>query len=496
MNVLLVYPKYPDTFWSFKHVLPFVKKKAAFPPLGLLTIASMLPREWNLRLIDWNVEELKNEDILWADMIMVSAMIVQKKSAQEIISKSKNLGKKVVAGGPVFTAQHEKFERVDHFILGEAEISLPLFIKDLEAGNPKQIYKPDFNIWPDLTLTPLPMWSLIDLNNYVTMLIQHSRGCPRDCEFCDITVTNGRVPRCKTVAQIIAELDALYKAGWTGSVFWVDDNFIGNVKQVLKMLPAVIQWQIEHKFPFKFLTEATVDLADKEGLMKLMSRANFFKVFLGLETPSMASLKECNKRHNIRDLAKTVRIIHQHGMQVMGGFIVGFDNDTESIFDAQIKFIQQIGVVTAMVGLLNALPNTRLWHRLKKEKRLLNDFSGANTDGSINFIPIMKLEQLVAGYKKILSTIYSPSIYYERITTFVNHYQPTVKGQIQKESIYAFVKSIWTIGVLSKARFYYWKLLFRVSFTKIKALPIAVELAIFGLHFEKVSRAICGDGDW
>lgn len=487
MNVLLVYPKYPETFWSFKYALRFISKKAAYPPLGLLTVASMFPSEWNKKLIDLNVTELKEEHIAWADMVFISAMIVQKNSANEIISRCKAHGKKVVAGGPLFTTQYEKFKEVDHFVLNEAEVTFPLFLKDLKEGKLKQIYTS--TIRPDITNTPLPSWSLINFKHYATMALQYSRGCPFNCEFCDIIIMNGRIPRTKTPEQIIKEFQSLYDAGWRGSLFIVDDNFIGNKANVKKMLPFLIKWQKEHKYPFTLITEASINLADDKELMRMMSAANFCKVFLGIETPSINSLKECGKMQNVaRDITEAVKTIHQNGMQVMGGFIVGFDSDTESIFETQIKFIQQIGVVEAMVGLLNALPQTRLWHRLKTEGRLLSDTTGENTDGNLNFIPKMDKKKLIEGYKRVLSTIYSSKYYYKRINTLIRNYRPTARGRISKEDIIAFIRSIWRIGILSKARLLYWKLIIKTSLRKIKALPVAVELAICGLHFERVVK--------
>lgn len=489
MNVLLVYPKYPDTFWSFKHILWFISKKAAFPPLGLLTVAAMLPEGWNKKLVDVNASKLKDEHIEWADMVFVSAMLVQKESAQEIISRCKAKGKVVVAGGPAFTAQQEKFEGVDHFILDEAETTLPLFLKDLDNNCQKKVYPSKER--PDITRTPTPLWSLIKFRNYATMMVQYSRGCPFDCEFCDITVLNGRIPRTKTPEQLLNELESLHSAGWRGSVFIVDDNFIGNKANAKKMLPYLIRWQKEHRYPFTLTTEASVNLADDEELMQMMSEANFSKVFVGIETPLVDSLKECGKMQNItRNLSEDVKAIQQHGMQVMGGFIVGFDSDTEKVFEAQIRFIQQVGVVTAMVGILNAIPHTKLWHRLKAEGRLLGDSTGENTSGSINFTPKMGKKQLVEGYKKILATIYSPKHYYQRINTFIKNYKPTVRSKMSIEDTNAFLMSIWRIGILSKARIYYWKLLAKTFFTKTRALPVAVELAILGLHFEKVSRKV------
>lgn len=489
MNTLLVYPAYPDTFWSFKHVLPFISKKAAFPPLGLLTVAAMLPADWNKRLVDVNVSDLLDADLAWADLVLISAMLVQEKSAREVIQRAKALGKRVVAGGPAFSAQHERFEGVDHFVLNEAESTLPIFIEDLRRGDPKPVYSSAER--PDITATPLPLWGLIDFKDYVSMSVQYSRGCPYDCEFCDIVVMNGRIPRVKTPEQMIREFQHLYDAGWRGAVFVVDDNFIGNKAQVKKLLPLLIAWQAEHGFPYKLMTEASINLALDNELMSMMSAANFHKVFIGIETPSLDSLKECGKVQNVTvDFAKAVQVIHQNGMQVMGGFIVGFDSDTETIFERQIRFIQEIGVVSAMVGVLNAVPKTRLWHRLQAENRLLGESSGDNTDGSTNFVPVMGRDMLREGYKHILATIYSPKHYYKRINTLLASYNPTARGRVLKGEVKVFLKSLWGIGVLSGARFAYWKLMLKTAMTKRKAFAVAVELAICGRHYERVAKRV------
>jgi len=487
MKVLLVYPEYPDTFWSFKHVLSFVSKKAAFPPLGLLTIAAMLPPEWEKKLVDANVSKLMDEQILWADMVFISAMIVQKENAAEIIQRCKSLGRKVVAGGPFFTTQHENFPQVDCFVLNEAEVTLPLFLEDLKNGKLKHVYTSTER--PDITKTPLPLWDLIRFRDYATMLVQHSRGCPFNCEFCDIVIMNGNVPRTKAAGQFMTELTSLYNAGWRGGVFIVDDNFIGNKINVKKMLPLLVAWQKAHHYPFTFLTEASTNLADDQELMSLMSAANFNKVFLGIETPNVDSLKECGKFQNVsRNLVDTIRVIQRNGMQVMGGFIVGFDSDTESVFDAQINFIQQVGVVTAMVGLLAALPQTRLWHRLKAEGRLLAETTGNHMDGSMNFVPKMRKEKLIAGYRRIMSTIYSPKFYYPRIETLIRNYKHTARSRVSWGSVKAFFESMWRIGIFSRAGPYYWRLLFKIFFTRIKSFPLAVELSVYGFHFEKCAR--------
>tara|TARA_Y100000310_G_C20690171_1_gene821677 strand:- start:694 stop:2154 length:1461 start_codon:yes stop_codon:yes gene_type:complete len=482
-----VYPKYPNTFWSFKYALSFINKKAAFPPLGLMTVSSMLPEKWNRRLIDLNVEPLLDEQIAWADMVMISAMIVQKDSAIKVIKRCNDLGTKVVAGGPVFTTKFQDFKGVDHFILNEGEVTLPQFIKDVEQGTLKKLYTSGEK--PDITNTPIPDWSLINMKEYSSMAIQYSRGCPFNCEFCDIIVMNGRVPRTKTPEQLVSEMQSLLDAKWNGPVFVVDDNFIGNRGTVKKMLPTLIQWQKENKYPFPLITEASTNLADDEQLMQLMSAANFYQVFLGIETPNLDSLKECAKVQNLKgSLIENVKKIQSHGMQVLAGFIVGFDSDTENIFQNQIDFIQEVGVVTAMVGILSALPKTRLWHRLKDEGRLLEDATGENTDGTINFVPKMSKKKLIEGYHTILKSIYNRKQYYKRINTLLKTYNPTVKMKLTKDDVMAFFKSIWKIGIISNSRFQYWKLMTKTFLTKRKSLPVAVSLAIWGIHFEKIMK--------
>jgi len=492
MRVLLIYPECPSTFWSFSTVLKYVRKKSLYPPLGLLTVASLLPKDWEKKVIDENVSKISNDDILWADMVFISAMIVQKKAAQRIINKCKSLGRKVVCGGPAFTTGYKNFKNVDYFILNEAEITLPLFINDLKQNKARKVYTSTER--PDIRSTPIPSWDLINFSDYSTMLVQYSRGCPFNCDFCDIIIMNGRVPRTKTPEQVIREFQILYDKGWRDGVFIVDDNFIGNKSNVKEMLPSIIEWQKNRNYPFKLLTEASTNLADDDELMQLMVNANFEKIFLGIETPDTESLKECGKFQNVkRNLVDTIKKIHRKGMQVMGGFIVGFDNDKENIFDRQIKLIQESGVVTAMVGVLTALPETKLWKRLKGEGRILKETSGGNTDGNINFIPIMGKEKLIKGYKKILSTIYSPKEYYKRIAKFIQDYNPVAKGRITWNNILALARSNWEIGVKSSSRFLYWKLLIKTFFTKIKAFPVAVELAIQGLHYQKITSKLVRD---
>jgi radical SAM superfamily enzyme YgiQ (UPF0313 family) len=488
MKALLIYPKYPDTFWSFKYALKFVSKKASLPPLGLLTVAAMLPNEWEKRLVDLNVSALTQEDLEWADTIFISAMVVQKNSALEVIRRGKNLGKTIIVGGPLFTTAYGDFKDIDHFVLNEAEGTLPSFLDDMKNEKTQHLYTT--KDWPDIGKTPPPQWELIHMKKYESMCIQYSRGCPFNCEFCDIIVLNGRKPRTKNKDQILNELELLFARGWKGSVFFVDDNFIGNKKRLkTELLPFLIQWMDQKKHPFSFYTEASINLADDEDLMGLMVRAGFNRVFIGIETPNEDSLTECNKHLNKnRDMIACVKKIQSKGIEVMGGFIVGFDNDNSSIFQRQINFIQKSGIVTAMVGLLNAPRGTTLYKRLKKENRLLKESSGDNTDFTLNFIPKMKIETLITGYKEIIGTIYSPKNYYERVITFLKEYHPPkIKLHFKFSHLKAFLKSIWFLGITGKERLQYWKLVSWTLLRRPRFFSLAITLAIYGFHFRKIA---------
>jgi radical SAM superfamily enzyme YgiQ (UPF0313 family) len=493
MKVLLVYPEHPITFWSFKYALHFISRKASYPPLGLLTIASMLPDEWEVRLLDMNVRRLRDKDILWADHVYVSAMIVQTESVKEVLQRCRSLGRRVVAGGPLFTTGHEEFaDMVDHFVLGEAEETLPLFLADLEKGTPAWLYTPTATV--DVAVSPVPRRDLLKKGDYGAMNIQYSRGCPFDCEFCNITTLFGRVPRTKTREQMLAELDSIYALGWKGGVFIVDDNFIGNkVKLKREILPAMIEWMERHKYPFTFNTEASINLADDEELMQLMVQAGFDTVFVGIESPNEDSLNECGKNANKgRDMIASIRKMQRFGLEVQGGFIVGFDSDPPEIFDRMVSFIQESSVVTAMVGMLNALPNTKLFNRLRKEGRLLKGGTGNNTDFSMNFIPSMDYDTLIRGYKNIMQNIYSPSLYYKRVITFLRNYRPGDKRvfHLRHNYIMALPKSVLWIGILGKERFHYWKLFFWTLFRRPRMFPYAITLSIYGYHFRKMVNAL------
>jgi radical SAM superfamily enzyme YgiQ (UPF0313 family) len=481
-----VYPEFPDTFWSFKHALKFVKKKAGAPPLGLLTVAAMLPSEWEKRLVDLNVTNLTNENLAWADYVFISAMVVQRESAHVIIDRCRKAGVKVVAGGPLFTMEYDQFPDVDHFVLNEAEETLAPFLLDLGRGQAKRVYTS--TEFPDIHQTPVPLWELANLKHYDTIPVQFSRGCPFNCDFCNVTSLLGHRPRTKTSAQIIAELDSLYALGWRKSIFFVDDNFIGNKKQIKsEVLPALIEWR-KDKNGMSFNTEASINLADDPELLKLMVEAGFDTVFVGIETPNEDSLTECSKSQNKgRDLVESVKQLQRAGLQVQGGFIVGFDNDSSSIFQQQIDFIQKSGIVTAMVGLLQAPLGTRLYERMQKEGRLVNEFSGDNVDGTTNIIPRMGMEPLREGYRKILSQIYAPKLYYERVRTFLREYQPPrIRVQWEPQYILALWRSIYQLGIRGVERIQYWRLFFWTLFRRPRLFPLAITFAIYGFHFRQV----------
>ena len=490
LKILLVYPRYPDTFWSFNYALKFVSKKVFAPPIGLLTVAALLPRSWKLKLVDLNADVLKDEEIQWADYIFLSAMEVQEKSVREIITEVKAHGKKIVAGGPLFTLFPDRFPEVDHLVLHEAEATLPHFINDLKKGEGKHIYTS--SEWPDLISSPVPEWSLIDISKYAVMCVQYCRGCPFDCEFCEIALLNGKKPRVKAEAQIIGELETLYQKGWKGVVFFADDNFTLTPRKLKEeLLPALIRWMEQKKYPFQFMTQATIDLVDDEELMKLMVRAGFDSVFVGIETPEEESLTECHKVQNLqRDLIAAVKKMQRFGLQVSGGFIVGFDSDPPNIFQRQINFIQESGIITAMVGLLNAPRGTKLYKRLQQEGRLIRDITGDGTD--TNLVPKMGYQQLMEGYRYLVTHIYLPRYFYKRLLTFLGNYNPPKqrKFAIQPSHIKAFFHSIWTLGIRGEERFCYWKALLWTILKRPKLLPLCLRLAIYGYHFRKLFEGL------
>lgn len=463
MNILLVYPEMPETFWSMAHFLKISGKKSFYPPLGLLTVAAMLPGEWKRRLVDLNTHSLRRSDLRWADYVFISAMNVQEASTRKLIARCVAAGVKVVAGGPLFVHQYESFQQVDHFVLNEAEITFPRFLADLANGTAKAIYRT--NEFADLKQTPLPQWDLVDLNDYQYGIVQYSRGCPFNCDFCDVTVLYGAKPRVKPAPQIISELDRLAQNRGLSSVLFADDNLIGNKRHLKnELLPALKTWRKQTKPSFSFSTQVSINLADDPVLMRMMIEAGFRHLFVGIETPQEESLINSQKSQNVkRDLMDSIRRLNKAGFVVVGGFIIGFDSDTPDIFQRQIDFIQESGIVLAVVNLLKAPPGTRLYERMKREGRLLDKFSFLETD--TNIIPMMDEQTLFSGFKRVIETIYSPHYTYLRTIKFLQEYrkpagvETPIPALNPFQYIGAFFRSLLFIGLLGKERRYYWKLL-------------------------------------
>ncbi len=456
-----------------------------------MTVASLLPATWERRLVDLNVRDLDDADIAWADMVFATGMIVQRKSLDEVVARCKAMGKRVAVGGPFVSTCDGDLPDADHIFSGEAETTLPEFVADLERGDPKPFYKA--SQMPSMELAPVPDFGLADLRRYSSMSVQYSRGCPFNCEFCDIIEIYGRVPRTKSPAQVLAELDALRVAGWRGSVFIVDDNFIGNKRDVKRLLPELASWQERHGHPFVFLTEASVNLADDNELLEGMQRAGFRKVFLGIETPVAETLVHTQKKQNTRScLTDSVRRIQSHGLEVMGGFIVGFDTDPDDIFDRQVEFIRESAIPLAMVGLLNALPGTQLWKRLSASGRLVSKSTGDNTSCSLNFVPRMDSTRLIEGYKSVLQSIYNSRDYYQRaldslsrVTNFEMPRHRSLAGGIA-----AFTRIAYRLGLRDADRVQFWRYFLRVATRHRSQFSRALTLAAMGYHFRKLTESM------
>jgi radical SAM superfamily enzyme YgiQ (UPF0313 family) len=499
MNALLIYPRFPDTYWSFKHALSFLGKRAAQPPLGLMTVAALLPHSWNKRLVDENIERLRDRDLAWADVALISAMHIQKDALFAILARCRDLGLRTVVGGPITSSLSAEEINADHVVIGEAESLVATLARDLERhlaqGPAKPIYQAVER--PALETSPLPDLSLIKMNRYSTMTVQYSRGCPFNCEFCDIIEIYGRRPRTKAVRQVIAELDQMRAAGWRDNVFIVDDNFIGNKARAKELCAALAEWRSQYKICFGFITEASLNLADDPELMRLMKDAGFQSVFLGIETPDESGLVASNKLQNTRrSLLESVAIIQSYGMQVMGGFILGFDTDREDIFDRMTEFIQKSGIPIAMVGLLQAMPGTQLFRRLWREGRIVHAGAGNNTSISLNFLPRMDATRLIEGYRSVLKQIYSSEAYYKRVKLYLKRLQ-TAPGEkrfkqrwLTRANARALVHSIVRQGVFSSERWSYWKFLAAVATRYRRSFGTAMTLAVMGYHFQVMTRRL------
>ncbi len=500
MNALLIYPKFPDTFWSFKHALRFLGKRAAQPPLGLMTVAPLLPVNWHKRLVDTNVERLRDRDLKWADVALVSGMHIQRESLKEIVERCRALGLRTVVGGPIASSLSKEDLRADHVVIGEAESLIADLARDLERGDARPVYQAAER--PEMTSSPVPDLSLIKMKRYSTMTVQYSRGCPFNCEFCDIIAIYGRRPRTKAVAQVLRELDQLRAAGWRDAVFIVDDNFIGNKARAKELLAALAEWRRENEGGFEFITEASLNLADDRELMQMMKDAGFKAVFLGIETPDESGLIASNKLQNTRrSLLESVAAIQSYGMQVMGGFILGFDTDQEDIFDRMVEFIQKSGIPIAMVGLLQAMPGTQLFRRLRGEGRIVDEGGGNNVGGHLNFLPRMDATRLVEGYHSVLKRIYSCEAYYDRVKLYLSRTQPKPaklpRGQrvrrqpwMTRENMRALVTSIVRQGVFGRAKWSYWKFLAAAATRYRHCFASAMTLAVMGYHFQVMTRKL------
>jgi len=497
MNALLIYPEFPETYWSFKHALKFVGKRAAQPPLGLMTVAALLPKHWNKRLVDINVERLRDRDLDWADVALISAMHIQKDALLATLERCRAIGLRTVVGGPIASSLSPEEINADHLVIGEAESLVAALAQDLEQGTAKSVYQAAER--PDLETSPLPDLSVIKMKRYSTMTVQYSRGCPFNCEFCDIIEIYGRRPRTKAVRQVILELDQLHAAGWREAVFIVDDNFIGSKARAKELCVALAKWRQQHRTAFDFVTEASLNLADDPELMQLMKDAGFVSVFLGIETPDEPGLIASNKLQNTRrSLLDSVALIQSYGMQVMGGFILGFDTDREDIFDRMTEFIQKSGIPVAMVGLLQAMPGTQLFRRLWREGRILHTDAGDNTSISLNFLPRMNAAKLVEGYRSVLKQIYSYEAYYDRVKLYLSRIQPTSGERrfkqrwITRANARALVTSIIRQGVFGSQRWSYWKFLATAATRYRHSFGTAMTLAVMGYHFQVITRKLSG----
>jgi len=480
MRTLFVYPEFPKTFWSYEKILELVNRKVLLPPLGIVTVAALLPQEWPMRLVDRNVNEVTEADWAWAELVVISGMIVQKEDMQRQIAEAKRRGLPVAVGGPFASSTPDAPELalVDFKVLDEGEITLPMFIEAIQKGEKSGRFSSNGEK-PDVTGTPIPRFDLLDLSAYDSMSVQFSRGCPFQCEFCDIIVLYGRKPRTKNPEQLIAELQYLYDLGWRRSIFLVDDNFIGNKRNAKLLLPALKQWQIEKGYPFSFATEASVDLAADDELLEMMAEARFDSVFLGIETPDEASLSIAGKHQNTRSSREeSVDRITSYGIRVMAGFIIGFDGEKAGAGNRIVEFVSRTGIPAAMMGMLQALPNTGLWHRLEKEGRLIEekaDAKGVNQTNLLNFVPSRPIRDIANEYVDAFSRLYEPNAYIDRVTHYYlkvgkPRWQSYVKtAALGKPTLPSFTDVralaivIWRQGLMRDTRFRFWKALATIA---------------------------------
>lgn len=467
MRTLLIYPFFPRSFWSFDGVLELVGYKAQLPPLGLITVASILPQTWEYKLVDRNVREITESEWEWAELVIISAMIVQKEDFLTQIREAKLRGKLVAVGGPYPTAlPHEaQTSGADFLVLDEGEITLPMLVSAIEQGDRSGTFR-SAGERPDVTSTPIPRYDLLEMDKYAEMSVQFSRGCPFQCEFCDIIVLYGRKPRTKSPEQLLAELQTLYDLGFRRSIFMVDDNFIGNKRNVKLLLKALKPWMEERNYPFSFATEASVDLAQDPELMQMMVECNFGAVFLGIETPDEDSLALTKKFQNQRDpLVESVHKIAATGLRVMAGFIIGFDGEKKGAGERMVQFVEQTTVPTGILSMLQALPDTALWHRLKKEGRLINQTTDINQSSLMNFVPTRPLKEIAVEYVEAFWQLYDPIMFLNRT---YRHFlilgsAPRVLNksagapEISWLMVRALLILLWRQGIKRKSRWAFWR---------------------------------------
>src|SRR3984893_12209029 len=497
IKVLMVWPRFPASFWSLAEVMEIVPERSLVPPLGLITVAGLCPKRWIIRLVDLAFEELSDEDILWADLVMVSAMAVQRESVRQTLERASKLNRRPMIGGAYASSEPQALlPLANHVVVGEPDEIFPEIAADLERGSARRLYR--ITEKPDVSCTPVPRFDLLALNKYTFMSVQFSRGCPFTCEFCDIITIYGRRPRTKSPAQLIGELDALLQLGWRKEVFVVDDNFIGNHKAALGLAQELERWQRRNRYPFGFFTEASIDLASRPALLDAMVKANFCRVFIGIESPSAESLKETKKFQNLRrDPLDSIRLIQQHGLWVMGGFIVGFDSDPPDIFDQQIEFVGRAAIPWAMTGVLQAPPTTPLYERMKKEGRLLEDKPEPTNFDPPNFRTALPLPELLDGTKRMLLALYDPRRFYQRVLDSLERWQLQPEHKASAISLryllMMLLKSVWKQGVLSRYRGAYWRFMRRLMMRwglNPQKRRLGFELALSGHHFIRYAQQV------